>query len=79
MLYLAVALHKQLGKEEEALKLFQDAYDHAPTIDSAYKTQLWSRACLSRLYRRLGKVKEAEEQEEMIRCARSTFSYLIHC
>ncbi|KAJ6610453.1 hypothetical protein B0H10DRAFT_2224948 [Mycena sp. CBHHK59/15] len=35
--------------------------------DAAFKTQLWSRACFSRLLRRMGRVADAEQQEEKIR------------
>jgi hypothetical protein len=66
MLYLAVALHKQPGQEEAAIRHFQAAYAYAPAISMQYHTQLWSRACFSRLLRRLGRVEEAKEQEELI-------------
>ncbi|KAJ7265475.1 hypothetical protein B0H12DRAFT_1100911 [Mycena haematopus] len=53
-MYLGVALHKQAGQEEAAMR-------------TSLRTQLWSRACFSRLLRRIGKIQEAEEQEDEIR------------
>ncbi|KAJ7701755.1 hypothetical protein B0H17DRAFT_1044558 [Mycena rosella] len=63
VLYLGVAL----GQEEAAVRHFQAAYAHAPAIEMQYHTQLWSRACFSRLLRRMGRIAEAEEQENDIR------------
>ncbi|KAJ7094004.1 hypothetical protein B0H15DRAFT_831567 [Mycena belliarum] len=67
LLYLAVALHKQPGKESDAVGHFRAAYVAAPAVEFQYRTQLWSRACFSRLLRRMGRTAEAEEQEKVIR------------
>jgi len=66
-MYLGVALHKQPGQEEAAITHFQTANTSSPAIGRQYRTQLWSRACFSRLLRRMGKIQEAEEQEDDIR------------
>ncbi|KAJ7135433.1 hypothetical protein C8R43DRAFT_1203719 [Mycena crocata] len=66
-MYLGVALHKQPGQEDAAVAHFRAAYAYAPAIEMQYRTQLWSRACFSRLLRRMDKIKEAEEQEDVIR------------
>ncbi|KAF7342038.1 hypothetical protein MVEN_01791100 [Mycena venus] len=66
-MYLGVALHKQPGQEEAAIAHFRAAYDSSPEIGMQHNTQLWSRACFSRLLRRLGKIEEAKEQEDEIR------------
>ncbi|KAJ7481623.1 hypothetical protein FB451DRAFT_1236647 [Mycena latifolia] len=67
VMYLGVALHKEPGQEDAAVRHFQAAYAYAPAIEMQHKTQLWSRACFSRLLRRMGKIEEAEEQENAIR------------
>ncbi|KAJ7871363.1 hypothetical protein B0H13DRAFT_1634350 [Mycena leptocephala] len=67
MMYLAVALHKQPGQEDEAIAHFRAVYASSPSIGMQHSTQLWSRACFSRLLRRVGKIQEAEEQEDAIR------------
>jgi tetratricopeptide (TPR) repeat protein len=66
-MYLGVALHKQPGQEEAAIAHFRAAYAASPAIGMQYSTQLWSRACFSRLLRRIGKIQDAEEQEDDIR------------
>ncbi|KAJ6593579.1 hypothetical protein B0H19DRAFT_1091035 [Mycena capillaripes] len=66
-MYLGVALHKEPGQEEAAIAHFRAAYTSSPAIEMQYNTQLWSRACFSRLLRRTGKIQEAEEQENAIR------------
>lgn len=67
-LYLAVALHKVPGQEAAAVRHFKAAYAYAPTIEIQYHhTQLWSRACFSRLLRRLGRIAEAMQEEKKIR------------
>lgn len=66
-MYLGVALHKQPGQEEAAIAHFREAYAASPAIGMQYSTQLWSRACFSRLLRRIGKIQDAEEQEDDIR------------
>jgi len=69
-LYLAVALSKNPGEEERAIRVFKE------TIDNIYsknigempvKNLLWARANAARLFRQLNRVPEAEEQEEIIR------------
>ncbi|KAJ6591111.1 hypothetical protein DFH09DRAFT_193727 [Mycena vulgaris] len=67
MMYLGVALHKQPGQEDAAVRQFQAAYAAAPAIEMQYQTQLWSRACFSRLLRHMGRTEEATEQEDRIR------------
>ncbi|KAK7052028.1 hypothetical protein R3P38DRAFT_3305901 [Favolaschia claudopus] len=66
-MYLGVALHKLPGQEEAAISRFRRAYGAAPHIEMQHHTQLWSRACYSRLLRRLGRVEEAKAQEKAIR------------
>ncbi|KAJ6612819.1 hypothetical protein B0H10DRAFT_2222838 [Mycena sp. CBHHK59/15] len=43
VLYLAVALHQQPGQEDAAVRHFESAYAYAPSIESQFHTQLWSR------------------------------------
>lgn len=66
-MYLGVALHKVAGQEEAAVAHFRAAYTAAPAVEMQFHTQLWSRACFSRLLRRMGRVAEAEEQESAVR------------
>ncbi len=68
-LYLAAAIHKVLGKEEESNALFTSAFSHfneygAPGLGP--RSELWARAAWARLLRRMEKVPEAEVQERAI-------------
>ncbi|KAJ7628575.1 hypothetical protein FB45DRAFT_1059308 [Roridomyces roridus] len=65
-MYLGVALHKTLGQEEAAIAHFRLAFEASPYIQMQLRTQLWARACFSRLLRRMGRISDAEEQEDMI-------------
>ncbi|KAK7064704.1 hypothetical protein R3P38DRAFT_2826047 [Favolaschia claudopus] len=65
-MYLGVALHEQPGQEEAAIAHFRAAYDAAPDIGDQCNTQIWSRACYSRLLHRLGREKEALEQDDEV-------------
>ncbi|KAJ7633066.1 hypothetical protein FB45DRAFT_832514 [Roridomyces roridus] len=65
-MYLGVALHKTPGQEDKAVEHFRIAYTSSPHIEMQFHSQLWSRACYSRLLRRMGKIAEAKEQEDMI-------------
>ncbi|KAK0210013.1 hypothetical protein DFS33DRAFT_1270120 [Desarmillaria ectypa] len=64
MLYLAASYSKQPGREAEAERVFEEV-ENAP---GAWKTKLWARAHMSRMYRCMGKAAKAEEQEEEIAC-----------
>ncbi|KAJ7291122.1 hypothetical protein C8J57DRAFT_209847 [Mycena rebaudengoi] len=78
-LYLAVALHKVPGQEAAAVRHFKAAYAYAPTIEIQYHhTQLWSRACFSRLLRRLGRIAEAMQEEKKIRNWLQRHPYCMH-
>ncbi|KAM6494819.1 hypothetical protein JOM56_009442 [Amanita muscaria] len=66
LLYLGVALHKVPGEESAALNAFTTAFDHGVDREST-NNMLWARGCMSRLLRRLGKIREAEQQESEIR------------
>ncbi|KAI1788840.1 hypothetical protein LXA43DRAFT_1096865 [Ganoderma leucocontextum] len=68
-LYLAAAIHKVPGKEEESTALFASAFSHfdehgAPGLGP--RSELWARAAWARLLRRMDKVPEAEAQERAI-------------
>ena len=68
-LYLAVALHKVPGKEEESNALFSSAFAHfdehgQPGLGP--RSELWARAAWARLLRRMERVREAEVQEQAI-------------
>ncbi|KAI0823996.1 hypothetical protein BC628DRAFT_1420426 [Trametes gibbosa] len=68
-LYLAVAIHRTSGKEAEALALFSAAFDDvdangAPALGP--RSELWARAHWARLLRRVGRVQDAETQEQSI-------------
>ncbi|TBU23059.1 hypothetical protein BD311DRAFT_732021 [Dichomitus squalens] len=68
-LFLAVAIHKVPGKEEESNALFSSAFAHfdehgQPGLGP--RSELWARAAWARLLRRTGKVREAEAQEQTI-------------
>ena len=68
-LYLAAAIHKVPGKEEESNALFASAFSHfdehgAPGLGP--RSELWARAAWARLLRRMEKVPEAEVQERAI-------------
>jgi hypothetical protein len=69
LLYLGVSLHKAEGKEAEALKAFEDGfkYNGLRPGQTGPNTELWAKASMSRLLRRMGKVSEAEEKEAEIR------------
>ena len=66
LLYLGVALHKVPGEESAALAAFTAAFEHGIDLGST-NTMLWARGSMSRLLRRMGRIKEAEEQESSIR------------
>lgn len=68
-LYLAAAIHKVPGKEEESNALFASAFSYfdehgAPGLGP--RSELWARAAWARLLRRMEKVPEAEAQERAI-------------
>lgn len=68
-LYLAVAIHNDPEKEQEALSMFASAFDHydehgAPAFGP--RSELWARASWARLLRRVGRVQDAEAQEQAI-------------
>ncbi|KAK0227581.1 hypothetical protein IW262DRAFT_544391 [Armillaria fumosa] len=63
-LYLAVSYSKQPGKEADAERVFKGVENSM----EAWRTNLWARAHMSRMYRRMGKTAEAEEQEEHVAC-----------
>ncbi|EDR13681.1 uncharacterized protein LACBIDRAFT_308926 [Laccaria bicolor S238N-H82] len=68
MLYLGVALSKNPGQEERAIKIFQEALDN---LDKAtympHRGLIWARAYFSRTLRKKGRVKAAKKQEKLIR------------
>ncbi|KAK0493421.1 hypothetical protein EDD18DRAFT_419778 [Armillaria luteobubalina] len=64
MLYLAASYSKQPGKEADAERVFKEV----EISTEAWRTNLWARAHMSRMYRRMGKTAEAEEQEEHVAC-----------
>ena len=67
-LYLGVALSKNPGQEERAIKIFQEALDN---LDKAtympHRGLIWARAHFSRTLRKKGRVKPAKKQEKLIR------------
>ena len=68
-LYLAAAIHKVPGKEEESNTLFASAFSYfdehgAPGLGP--RSELWARAAWARLLRKMEKVPEAEAQERAI-------------
>ncbi|KAH9850195.1 hypothetical protein C2E23DRAFT_887625 [Lenzites betulinus] len=68
-LYLAIAIHRTSGKEDEALALFSGAFEDvdangAPALGP--RSELWARAHWARLLRRVGRVQDAETQEQTI-------------
>ncbi|KAG7453274.1 uncharacterized protein BT62DRAFT_990161 [Guyanagaster necrorhizus] len=63
MLYLAASYAKQPGKEAEAERVFKEVEKESW---GSWRTNLWARAHMSRMYRRVGKTAEAEEQEEHV-------------
>jgi len=67
-LYLGVALSKNPGQEERAIKVFQEALEN---LDKAtqmpHRGLIWARAYFSRTLRKKGRVKEAKKQEKLIR------------
>jgi len=63
---LAVGLSKTPGREEDALYYFELAFN--TDLLTHNNSSLWARAHWSRLLRRVGRIAEAEEQEEWLRC-----------
>ena len=61
-------MHKESGKEAEALA----AFDRAMTGESKGEIHpwnvLWGKACISRMLRRVGRNQEAEKHEKFLRC-----------
>lgn len=69
-LYLAVALSRTSGEEERAISMFQEALDCVAAWGDrleASKDVLWTRANMARLFRQMGRIAEAEEQEDIAR------------
>ncbi|KAI8986285.1 hypothetical protein BD414DRAFT_515311 [Trametes punicea] len=68
-LFLAVAIHKQPGKVQEAISLFTDAFnefDDNETLALGPRSELWARAHWARLLRRVERVQDAQVQERAI-------------
>lgn len=75
LLYLGVALSKTRGKAQKAVEVFNEAFGY--TLEKpGTRTELWSRAYMSRLLRRMDRVREAETQEKLIR---SEDAFLVTC
>ncbi|KZP16822.1 hypothetical protein FIBSPDRAFT_1047281 [Athelia psychrophila] len=65
-LWLAVALHKTPGQEERALALHARAIGATQPGQNGFRTMLWAKANMSRMLRRMGKVAEAQKNENEI-------------
>jgi len=68
MLYLSVALSKVPGEEQKAVEMFHEAVANVyGVVQFPFRTLLWTRGHISKLMRRMGEVKAAEQQEQAIR------------
>jgi hypothetical protein len=67
MVYLSVALSRQPGQEDEALRIFMNPAEGEPMASNSH-TLLWTRASMARMLRKMGKEKLAQEQEDMVLC-----------
>ncbi|KAI0777836.1 hypothetical protein BD413DRAFT_467903 [Trametes elegans] len=68
-LYLAVAIHKEPAREQEALSLFADAFGDVEENGAPVpgpRSELWARASWARLLRRVQRVQDAQVQEQAI-------------
>jgi len=67
-LYLAVALSRNTGDEERAIRTFNEVIEHLNDIPQRpQKNLLWARANMARLYRSMGRIADAEKQERLCR------------
>ena len=67
ILYLGVALTKRGGRDKEAISNFKKGFRHEARNNTGPRDTLWARAFFSRVLRRQGLVKQADEQEEWLR------------
>lgn len=74
-LFLAVALSRIPGEEERAIRTFTEALKaldeplpvQANGVNKPFRNVVWARANMARMYRQMGRIKEAKEQEKLAR------------
>jgi hypothetical protein len=72
---LSISLHKEPGKEQEALEAFTTTMEAGEATDEvSARNALWSKSCMSRMLRRIGKISEAKKLENKVRCVQTSIS-----
>jgi len=66
-IYMGVGLTKRGGRDLEAISAFKQGFKHRARDKLGPRDTLWGRAFYSRVLRRQGFAKEADEQEEWLR------------